>query len=291
MITRFSPELVSEMSLKIGRITYLNCPPYFHYLEDMGFEGDIVPGVPAELNRQLASGEIDACPSSSFEYALHSEDYCLLPGLSISSIGPVQSVLWFAPRDRPVQEGQEIFLTGESATSVNLLKVIMQEFCKVDNIHYLVPDQPVEELLEQGQSALLIGDRALRAGHELNRSDMQVIDLGSVWYQYTGLPFVFALWIARRDAARRSPDEMQVLNAQLQAARFMAFDRIDEMAAELAPGSCLSAAELKTYWQTMSYDLSAGHLEGLKLFFTLCRKYGLLETVPECHFFPEEEVS
>jgi chorismate dehydratase len=276
------------MSLKVGRITYLNCPPYFHYLQEMGFEGEIFSGVPAELNRQLADGEIDVCPSSSFEYARHSADYCLLPGLSISSIGPVQSVLWFAPPDPAAMEGGRVYLTGESATSVNLLKVVLQEFCRVDGIRYEVPDRPVEEILAEGQSALLIGDRALCAARLCNNSGMQVVDLGAVWYQYTGLPFVFALWIARRDAARRSPDELQMLLAQLQASRFMALDRIDEMSEELSPGSCLSAAELKTYWQTMSYDLTAGHLEGLKLFFTLCQKYGLLETVPAFHFFPAD---
>ena len=279
------------MSLKVGRITYLNCPPYFHYLHDMGFEGDIFSGVPAELNRQLAVGEIDVCPSSSFEYARHSEEYCLLPGLSISSIGPVQSVLWFAPPDPVAMEGGKVYLTGESATSVNLLKVVMQEFCQVDGIRYEVPDKPVEEILAEGQSALLIGDRALCAAREFKSSDMQVVDLGAVWYQYTGLPFVFALWIARRDAAKRSPEKLQMLLAQLQASRFMALDRIDEMSEELSPGTCLSATELKTYWQTMSYDLTEGHLEGLKLFFTLCQKYGLLETVPEFHFFPEAAVA
>jgi chorismate dehydratase len=277
------------MSLKVGRITYLNCFPYFHYLREMGFDGEIHPGVPAELNRQLAGGQLDVCPSSSFEYALHSDDYCLLPGVSISSIGPVQSVLWFAPLEASVLDGQEIFLTGESATSVNLLKVIMQEFCRVEGIQYRVPDVPVEELLAQGKSALLIGDRALCAAKDFKRDDMQVVDLGAVWYQYTGLPFVFALWIARRDAARRMSDEMQELAAQLQAARFMAFDRLEEMARELSAGTCLAPRELQTYWQAMSYELTDGHIEGLKLFFTLCHKYGLLDSVPECHFFPEED--
>ena len=275
------------MSLKVGRIVYLNCPPYFHYLGDMGFTGEIIPGVPADLNRRLAAGEIDVCPSSSFEYALHSEDYCLLPNLSISSIGPVQSVLWFAPQDGSVLEGREVYLTGESATSVNLLKIVMKEFCRFEDVRYVVPEEPVEDLILRGESALLIGDRALRAAGHYDRDRLQILDLGTVWYQFTGLPFVFALWIARRDAALRMPDEMEMLTAQLQAARFMAFDRIDEMAAEVAPGTCLSSRDLKVYWQNMSYDLKPGHIRGLELFFQLCHKYDLLGNLPELHFFPE----
>ncbi len=277
------------MSLNVGRITYLNCAPFFHYLEEMGFAGEVTAGVPSDLNRQLFEGTIDVCPSSSFEYALHSQDYCFLPDLSISSVGPVQSVLWFVSRDASALEGGEIFLTGESATSINLLKVIMQEFCRVDNVSYRVPDVPIEAVLEQGESALLIGDRALRAARSFRRDDMQVVDLGQIWYQYTGLPFVFALWIARCDAAKAMPEEMQRLAAQLQMARMMAFDRLDELAEELAPSSGMSVVELKTYWQTVSYELTDGHLEGLKLYFTLCHKYGLLDTVPEFHLFSMED--
>ncbi len=277
------------MSLNVGRITYLNCVPFFHYLEELGFAGQVTAGVPSELNRQLSEGKIDVCPSSSFEYALHSSDYCFLPELSISSIGPVQSVLWFAPLDATGLEGKEIFLTGESATSINLLKVIMQEFCKVDGVSYRVPDVPVEEVLAQGESALLIGDRALQAARLSRRDDMQVVDLGEIWYQYTGLPFVFALWIARLEAVKTMSDELQMLTAQLQMARMMAFDRLDELAAELAPSSGMSVADLKTYWQTVSYELTDGHLEGLKLYFTLCHKYGLLDSVPEFHMFSPED--
>ena len=85
------------MPLSIGHITYANCIPWFHFLRQCGFEGEIIDGVPAELNRMLAAGEIDVCPSSSIEYALHPNDYLLLPRQSKSSIGPVESVLLFSP--------------------------------------------------------------------------------------------------------------------------------------------------------------------------------------------------
>ena len=85
------------MTLRIGRIAYLNVAPYFQYLRQEGFAGEIVAGVPSELNAMLADGSIDACPSSSFEYGLNADDYLLLPGLSISSIGPVHSLRFCHP--------------------------------------------------------------------------------------------------------------------------------------------------------------------------------------------------
>ena len=83
------------MSLTVGQITYANCAPFFNYLQESGFNGNVVRGVPAELNRLLAAGQLDICPSSSIEYARNASNYLLLPGHSISSIGPVQSVLLF----------------------------------------------------------------------------------------------------------------------------------------------------------------------------------------------------
>jgi len=273
------------MTLRIGRIAYLNVAPYFHFLREAGFAGEIVAGVPSELNTMLAGGLIDACPSSSFEYGVHAADYYLLPGHSISSIGPVHSVLLFTPGPLNELSGLEIAITGESATSINLLKILLGEFCGVGNVSFKVPDGPVEDLLGAGRSCLLIGDRALAAARTCP-AGFQVIDLGALWYHFTGLPFVFALWILRREAAAAFPEEIGRLAGQLDESRRHAFRCLQEMAAQLSVGTGFPVKELESYWRCMSYDLTAGHMEGLRLYFTLCRKHGLLDTVPDFHFFP-----
>ena len=273
------------MTLRIGRIAYLNVAPYFHYLHEQGFTGEIIAGVPSALNAMLAEGSIDACPSSSYEYGLHADDYCLLPGHSISSIGPVHSVLLFTPGPLLALSGEEIAITGESATSINLLKILLKEFCGINKVSCRVPSGEVEKLLKEGQSALLIGDRALAAAKACPPG-VQITDLGALWYHFTGMPFVFALWILRREAVTKAPDEISALAVQLGKSRQHAFTNLHEMAAELSTGAALSARQLEAYWRGMSYDLSDGHIEGLRLYFTLCRKHGLLEKVPDFHFFP-----
>lgn len=275
------------MTLRIGRIAYLNVAPYFHYLHEEGFTGEIVAGVPAELNVMLAEGAIDACPSSSFEYGLHAEDYFLLPGHSISSIGPVHSVLLFTPGPLRNLSGAEIAITGESATSINLLKILLKEFCGINDVTFSVPHGEVEKLLNDGQSVLLIGDRALTAARDYS-SNVQITDLGALWYHFTGMPFVFALWILRREAVTKSPEDICVLASQLRESRQHAFRNLSEMAAQLSGKSGFPARQLEEYWRGMSYDLSEGHLEGLRLYFTLCHKHGLLEKVPDFHFFPAQ---
>jgi len=273
-------------SLRIGQISYLNVAPFFHFLPDTGFCGEIVSGVPAELNQMLADGRIDACPSSSFEYGLHADDYLLIPGHSISSIGPVRSVLLFCPAPLETLQNQEFALTGESATSVNLLKILLQEFMGFTQVVCRIPQEPVETLLERGTPSLLIGDRALAAAQKYSGM-AQIIDLGDFWYRYTGLPFVFALWIVRRQAVEGDRAALLDFARQLQQARSLSFERLDEVASSRKGQGELDSAEMIKYWRELSYDLSGEHLQGLLRYFSLCCKYGLLPRVPEICFIPQ----
>jgi chorismate dehydratase len=272
------------MTLTIGHISYINCAPFFHYLQQSGFDGRIVGGVPSELNRRLACGDLDLSPSSSFEYALNWRKYLLLPGQSISARGPVRSVLLFSRRPLEELEGEPIALTGESATSVNLLQILLREFYGHGAVNCRVPAVPVEEVIAEGGAALLIGDRALRAAASAD-STLRVYDLGELWHRHTGLPFVFALWILRRDAAGRDPRGVRSLLNQLGASRKRALADLGALAATTPERSWMGEGELIDYWRAMSYDLDASHIEGLRLFFALAVKYGLLAEIPEIHFF------
>lgn len=272
------------MSVTVGRISYVNTIPFFHYLAKTGFSECVVDGVPAELNAWLAAGSIDLSPSSSFEYARNWRDYLLLPGLSISSRGPVRSVLLFSRLALEDVAGEEIALTAESATSVNLLQVLLKEFCNARQVPCSVPAVPVEEIVASQGSALLIGDRALRAVNRLPEG-MRAYDLGELWCRFTGLPFVFALWIVRQPAFLTQPQVIRAVRSQLEQSLSLAFANLNDMAAAIAPDSPLSVNELVSYWQdNMSYGLSDEHLAGLRLFFSLCRKHRLLEDEPEIRF-------
>ena len=271
------------MTLTVGHITYANCAPFFHYLTAAGFQGHIVPGVPAELNLRLAAGEIDLSPSSSFEYARNWRDYLLLPGFSISSRGPVQSVLLFTPG--PLEDlACDIALTGESATSVNLLHVLLREYLRLPHLRCLSAERPVEEVIASGGAALLIGDRALKASRSAPPG-VRIYDLGELWLSHTGLPFVFALWIVRRAAAQQKHEEIARLLYQLKESRRLALSDLPGLAAEAAERAWMAEADLLAYWQAMEYGLDADHQQGLRLFFELCVKHGLLGEMPELRFF------
>lgn len=269
--------------LKVGHIPYLNCVPFFHCLTDFGFDGQLVSGVPSALNRMLQQAEIDVSPSSSFEYARNWQDYQLLPEHSISSVGPVESVLLFSPVPLEALADETIAITGDSATSINLLRLILREFVGLDHVRDEVPGQPVESLITKGKPALLIGDRALQTAC-LRPAGMHRFDLGQLWYQYTGLPFVFALWIARRDSVLTFKQELCALGQQLTQSRNRFFADVEALAEDLCPDSCLTTQGKIEYWRNIDYGLDEKQLQGLQLFFDLCLKYRLLDDAPQIEF-------
>lgn len=272
------------MSLTVGHITYANCAPFFHYLKECGFDGQIVKGVPAELNQLLATGSLDICPASSIEYALNADDYYVLPGHSISSIGPVQSVLLFSDLPLSSLNGVPILITGESATSVALLKLILLEFFQLEDVVFQKEDLSVEALATTSSPALLIGDRALKARLGAIGADM-VIDLGELWYHYTGLPFVFALWVVNKSIALNQEGEVCEFVRQLKLSCNKAFLSLDAVARESAEKEWMGVDGLIDYWQQVSYDLDPLHIEGLRCFYLLLEKHGMIDAVPEIKFF------
>ena len=260
---------MARKKLRIGKIAYANVFPVFYMLERMCdcSQFEIIEGVPSELNAMLRSGALDISPSSSVEYLQHPELYSYIDGISISSRGPVGSVFLFSKKPLPKLSGQEIAVTTQSATSVALLDVLLRE-SGIENVRY-VSTRRAE--LAAADAFLLIGDDALiyrlrsPAGSELF-----VYDLGELWHQQHGLPFVFALWIVRRElmndeAGRNHINEFA---GTLHAAKREALIRLGEIAVASPLAERLSAGELLAYWNNLDYELGGEHEQALHLFST-----------------------
>lgn len=272
------------MKINIGHIEYANCTPIFSALAShfdcSGYR--FVDGVPARLNAMLREGGLDVSPSSSIEYATAHEQYCLLPELSISAVGPVKSVFLFT--GVPVEEldGATIGLTAESDTSVNLLKVLLAKKYGFTNT-FERTTLPLEAALEKYPGLLLIGDLALKGAR--SGAHCRCYDLGELWHQFTGLPFVFALWIVRRDAALAKHASLATLARDLVAAKKIAYATYHEIAAGCRERQWIAEEDLVDYWQTISYELTEAHIEGARLFFRHAYELGLIPTLPEIRFF------
>lgn len=266
--------------LRIGEINYLNCTPLFSTLRRDFPESDyqFVTGHPAELNAKLRSGEIDLCPSSSIEYARNPDFYRILPDLSISSKGPVRSVLLFSKLPIDSLDGAAIGLTSESETSVILLKILLSLKYSFTNSYSKVEFSDLE-LVPHHDALLLIGDRALIGASK--KSGWHIYDLGELWYTFTGRPFVFALWLLREDVLSRSADEVQLLHERLVASKLKALESFAAIAATLKQTIWTNSQFLISYWKVISYDLTQDHIEGLQLFYRAAAECGFIESEPQ----------
>lgn len=274
--------------LQIGRIAYANCTPIFSSLVAASPVGRyrFVSGVPARLNGLLATGEIDVCPSSSFEYACRPNHYLILPGLSISSDGPVASVLLFSRVPIEELDSSLVLLSSESATSVNLLKILLSKRFGI-SCRYAQHAGGLDDALSDAPALLLIGDTALR--ESLRNHSYWVYDLGSMWREWTGLPFVFALWLCRCEAAEKSGEEVRRLVTDFSAAKAAARQNLQIIAERSHDADWMGVERLVSYWQeNISYDLDTRHCESLSLFFRYCTELGLLPSEPPLRFFGTE---
>jgi chorismate dehydratase len=269
---------MKNKKLRIGRIPYANLFPIFYYLDKKcdHKEYSFVRGVPSKLNKMLRSGELDISPSSSIEFLKNKNKYRILPWHSISSTGPIKSILLFSRI--PIQNlgGKTIAVTSDSATSTVMLKVILKEFFSLKCRFKQTDKRCVKNILSSSSAVLHIGDTAMVEAKKLLAVSSKwsapfVYDLGELWYECTGHPFVYALWIVRKKSLYEKTDLIKKLSYDLINAKKYADKKLSSIAKEAPQTKWISEKELVDYWKIISYEFTEKHMEGLRLF----EKYAL----------------
>ena len=199
--------------VRLGYIDYLNLLPVYYGLETgrTNLDGVLVAGPPTRVNALYHRGLLDVAPISSIEYARGAGDDVLLPGLSVCAWGHVQSILLFSRRSPDRLNGATVSFTASSATSVALAQVLLRRYWRVEFKARTDPPD-LDRMLAHADAALLIGDDALRAGLQVGAlpwceaassrrgfrqgEALVVTDLGAVWWEYRGLPMVYAVFAA-----------------------------------------------------------------------------------------------
>jgi chorismate dehydratase len=235
-------------------------------------DAELVTGTPSELNGLLAAGELDVSVVSAVEYARNAGDYHLLPDLAISCDGPVRSVALFS--HAPVQDldGATVLVSASSRTSVYLLELLCHDVWHVrprfvdaraeaEDVNGLA-SLPHRALLVIGDAALVLAARQAYAFR---------YDLGAEWKRWTGLPFVFAVWAARRSADRGG---VRQVHDGLLASRAWGLDHLADLAAQAAAVTGIPQEQCREYLSGLDYALSYRHLEGLTSFFRRLAAHG-----------------
>jgi chorismate dehydratase len=256
------------MSLRIGRIPYVNCYPVYGAVDRglVPLDGTLLSGVPTALNALMAAGSLDVSVVSAVEYARDSARYLLLPDLAISCDGPVRSVMLFAKRPAPELDGCRVLVSRSSMTARALLELLFRNVWQADP-DFVPGDAEIGDIArfddEAHDARLVIGDAALLLDGSATPYPYRY-DLGLEWKQWTGLPFVFAVWVAQR--ATPVADALRV-HAGLIASRDWGLAHLDVLAEQAATTTGMSLAICHEYLSGLDYRLSYPHLAGLTDFF------------------------
>ncbi|MCX5869992.1 MAG: menaquinone biosynthesis protein [Deltaproteobacteria bacterium] len=269
-----------EQSARIGMVNYINMAPIYESWKkrEHPAQWHLIEAPPAILNRMLAAGDLDLGFVSSHEYCVRPELYRILADLSISAKGPVGSVFLFSRIDPGKLDGCPVLLSGQSQTSVFLVKIILEEFYGVKP-RYSVGDVE-SEMSSQAQALLAIGDQALRLVG--NPQFPYQLDLGAVWRQHTGLPFVFSVCAVREDFCRRAPETLALIQQEFASCVREGRENLEAICQVVAPRIPMHPDECYVYLRAIEYDLGAEKQLALERFsrYLIARGEGSAQALP-----------
>lgn len=271
------------MQNRLGKVEYLNSKPVEYGIDNSLIqlpEVEIISDVPSKLNELIYTNQLEISNISAFEYAKHFNKYYILPDLSISAKTKIQSILLFGKTEgMKIQylDGKCIALHQASATSVNLLKIILKFRYNI-NAKFIEGGNDLKESLESADAVLLIGDVALRSAVE--HPELIISDLGQEWYDFTGIGMVFALWVCRTEFADYFPDKIRSIHNTLIKSKKLGIEHLEHIAELASQRLSLDKNYCLNYLNLIEYNLDTEHLKSLSRYFEYLWELGLITSKP-----------
>ena len=246
--------------LKISVVSYLNTIPFIYGLEQSGLAKklDISLDIPSACADKLLTNKVDIglvpiVVLKQIQNAYIISDFC------IGADGAVDTVCLFS--DVPINEIESIFLDYQSKTSVELLKILLKEYWKVSP-KLIEAKANYEQHIKGKKAGLIIGDR----GFQYQNKFKYVYDLSAIWKLHTGLPFVFACWVANKEIEEK-------FISQFNKALKFGVNNIEKAIKSAAAtySHCINPADYLN--NKISYILDADKREGMALFLGKVKRY------------------
>ncbi len=249
---------------RLAASSYLNTAPLIWSFKHAARKDDVklVETLPSSCADLLAKREVDFALVPAIEYQ-RIEDAKLLPGVCVGSREKVRSVV-LVSRLNNLKKVRSVALDDSSRTSAALVKIIFKEFFEFEPA-WTTRSPDLKQMLRDNDAALIIGDPAMTFAPE----GLHVWDMSALWHDFTGLGFVFAMWMA--GAPSRSPaiDFVQACNEGL-AQRGEIIDYYHENLG-------LSRSELEIYLtENITFFLDDDLRKGLELYYQLAHRHGLV---------------
>ncbi len=270
--------------IRIGMVNFINTAPIYEVWKTRVHPQNwhVVEAPPSTLNQMLAAGELDLGFVSSYEYGVRPEQYRILPDLSISANGSVGSVFLFSRLEPKLLEKKQVLLSGQSETSIALVKIILEKFYCVQP-DYLVGNVN-GELAANATGILAIGDEALRLS--ASGEFQYQLDLGEVWCKYTDLPFVFAVCAVREEFCKNNAETVSAIHKEFLHCRREGRQSLESICVQVAPRIPMHPDECYVYLRAIEYGLGERKQLALEKYYNYLieRGEGSPKAVP-LHFF------
>jgi len=258
---------------KVSVVQYLNSVPLVWGMlrgEQQGrYELEFTtPAVCADAVHK-GKAEIGIVPSIEYQRIERAQ---ILSGISIASKSEAKSVLLLSKV--PIEKIKTVAVDNSSRTSAALLRILMRKF--YSRFITATPSLPKPaDMLKRADAALVIGDPALTFDGQVP----EVYDLAAEWKKFTGLPFVFALWVGRGDA------KIARFRKDFEASRDFGLAHVDDIATEYAPKVNMRPVGVKVYLtENIDYSLDEENRKGLRLFYRLARETGIIPVEKDLNF-------
>jgi len=263
----------------IGRVSYLNTLPFFKFLDNREYK--IFPAPPRQLGFLFKDGNIDAGIVSLVDYFEKENDFTFLK-YGIVGNKNVKSVILYSKYPIEKLDKKNIAVTDETSTSFRLLQVLLEMKYGLDVVYVREKISAREKNLPSFDAFLTIGDDALRfMKHKLEGFDY-IYDLAQLWYEWQGLPFVFAVWAVKKDLSQQKVNALdELLNDALN--KFFSTDTQIEEFYNSKIG--LTKEEIKDYLNNIVYRLGENELKAIDVF------KNLYQTLKQKHLVEEKLVN
>lgn len=253
---------------RVGHIQFLNCLPLYWGLARTGtlLDLELTKDTPEKLSEQLVGGSLDIAPITLVEFLKASDDLVALQDIAVGCDGPVMSCVIVSKGPLEDLDGARVALGSTSRTSVRLAQLLLADRYGVTPEYYTCPPD-LGLMMQEADAAVLIGDAALRANlHDGPRLGLQVHDLGQMWKDWTGLPFVFAVFATRRDYLEREPEVVAEVHRAFLESRDLSLVEVTKVAEQAARWESFDAEILERYFRTLDFRFAGPQLGGVREF-------------------------
>lgn len=224
---------------------------------------------PARCAEMLANGDADAALVPVIEYQ-RIPDIAIIPDVCVGSRTAVKSVV-LVTRKHNLKKVESVALDESSRTSVTLVKIIFREFLGFEP-KWATSAPDLKLMLAHADAALIIGDPAMK----IPREQFRVYDLATLWHEFTGFGFVFAMWMVRKDAVEK------VRSVDFAGARDEGLANLNDIERTYVEQIGLSRNEIRDYLtENIVFSVDEEMKKGLKRYFELAQKHALIESAKE----------